>query len=297
MEMIPKLTVAIPVYNTDIDLVERAINSVPKESFIVLIDDCSDKYDLNNIINKDKYSHVGIIRLSRNIGLGAVRNFVINECKSEWIMFLDSDDTLNTEVILDCIKGHINDSRFDIICGDINLITDKEVLTQKVELPEISNIIPYFTTSNIYRTDYLRSNSLYYDDSRRVYEDISFSIKLWIDLYYKSYNNMLPLRVLKINHPLYNYYLQGNSLTRTSKDKYLILSDTLKYWIDWIIEYFNNLKYPEFFKSTIKNYIINRIKYESTKSLELKLKYDHSDDDYSLYFDRLKTYKLNNLLN
>jgi hypothetical protein len=102
---------------------------------------------------------------------------------------------------------------------------------------------------------------------------------------------------LKINYPLYNYYLQGNSLTRTDKDKYLVLSDTLRYWIDWIVDYFNSLKYPRFFKDSIKTYIINRIKYEATKSLELKLKYNHSNDDYSLYFDRLKTYKLNNLLN
>lgn len=297
MNVIPKLTVAIPVYNTNIDLVERAINSVPKESFIVLIDDCSDKYNLSESLNKERYNHVGIIRLSKNIGLGAVRNFVINECKSEWIMFLDSDDTLNTELVSNCIKSHINDPRFDIICGDINLITDDKIIAQKVEFPEVSRIIPYFTTSNIYRTNYLRSNNIYYDESRKVYEDIPFSIKLWTDLYYKSYNNKMSLRALKINYPLYNYYLQGNSLTRTDKDKYLVLSDTLRYWIDWIVDYFNSLKYPRFFKDSIKTYIINRIKYEATKSLELKLKYDHSNDDYSLYFDRLKTYKLNNLLN
>lgn len=296
MKTVPQLlTVVIPVYNTDINLVMRSINSVPKSDYIKIqiIDDCSTSYKVADIIKDPIYD---IVRLPENKGLGYVRNYSINNCSTKWIMFLDSDDELNTKSITDLLnddKDKLLSNKFSVIKGYIDLINeDGSIVTDRVNS---ENFIPYFTTPIIYNAKYLRKNDIKYDESRRVYEDISFSVKLWTNLNKDFYED----RKYRIYSPmisLYKYYLQGQSLTRTDRDKYLSLSDTLQYWINWIIKYYNNLENSNF-KRFIKPHFINRIKYESTKSLELKLKYDHPECNYNEYFDKLKTYKLNNLLN
>lgn len=289
----PLLTIVIPVYNTDISLVRRAINSVPKidKINILLIDDCSTSYDLYTELGNE----YNIIRLSENKGLGYVRNYSIDNCSTKWIMFLDSDDEINTENIFKLFTEDISklvNNRFSAIKGYIDLINDKCTVTDKV-ISE--SFIPYFTTPMIYEVKYLRENNIRYDESRRVYEDIPFSVKLWTSLNRDFYENK-SYRISSTMTSLYKYYLQGQSLTRTDRDKYLLLSDTLQYWIDWIINYYKSME-DTGFKEFIRSNFINRIKYEATKSLELRLKYDYPDSDYNEYFDKLKTYKLNNLLN
>lgn len=291
----PLLTIVIPVYNTDINLVMRSINSIPKSDYIriQIIDDCSTSYKVDDFIKDTNYN---IVRLNENKGLGYVRNYSIDNCSTKWIMFLDSDDELNTNSITELFNEDLDKllgNKFSIIKGYIDLINeDGSIVTDRVNS---ENFIPYFTTPIIYDSEYLRKNNIKYDESRKVYEDISFSVKLWTNLNRDFYEGR-KYRIYSPMIPLYKYYLQGQSLTRTDKDKYLFLSDTLQYWISWIIEYYSSLDNSSF-KKFIKPYFINRIKYESTKSLELRLKYDHPDDNYNEYFDKLKTYKLNNLLN
>ena len=90
----PFFSVVIPTYNHEVFL-EKAVKSVLNQTFsdyeIIIIDNYSDDNTENlirNLNNKNikfiKNRNDGIIAKSRNIG--------IEQSRSEWIAFLDSDD-------------------------------------------------------------------------------------------------------------------------------------------------------------------------------------------------------------
>ena len=114
----PFFSVVIPTYNHEVFL-EKAVKSVLNQTFsdyeIIIIDNYSDDNTENlikNLNNKNikfiKNRNHGILAKSRNIG--------IEQSKSEWIAFLDSDDIWwqdRLKVLFDFIKKHNN---YEVIC-------------------------------------------------------------------------------------------------------------------------------------------------------------------------------------
>ena len=116
----PFFSVVIPTYNHEVFL-EKAVKSVLNQTFtdyeIIIIDNYSDDNTENlikNFNNKNikfiKNRNDGIIAKSRNIG--------IEQSRSEWIAFLDSDDIWwkdRLKILSDFIKKHNN---YDVICNN-----------------------------------------------------------------------------------------------------------------------------------------------------------------------------------
>lgn len=299
------LAIVIPVYNTDIDLLTRCIRSVPNNNSIKLYiyDDCSTKYnvasEVDKIMSTSELSNVeySMITLPENIGLGAVRNKAIREIDDCYnVLFLDSDD----EVIGNTVNKCVSDINHDYIDGPvlilgIDLISgDKVKYEHPHDMMMEMNMIPYFVTPIIYNLHFLRVREIFFDDTKKVFEDIPFTIKLWTTLIDSTddYDGVC-------SYSIYKYYLQGQSLTRTeNKEKYLELSNTLLYWIDWIENFYKNYNYTsndEEVKSLLKKLLINRIRYEATKALEYRSKYDGID--YSKFLNLMKYYKLRDTFN
>ena len=126
----PFFSVVIPTYNHEVFL-EKAVKSVLNQTFndyeIIIIDNYSDDNTENlnkNLNNKNikfiKKRNYGILGKSRNIG--------IEQSKSEWIAFLDSDDIWRQDrlkVLFDFIKKNNN---YDVICTNelwVNKISKK----------------------------------------------------------------------------------------------------------------------------------------------------------------------------
>lgn len=307
------LTIVIPVYNTKPELLRRALLSVPNNENIgvVIYDDGSTEYDYTEIIrdwlendpgfswmNSDRFL---INRLLDNIGLGAVRNKSIQDINSRYIMFLDSDDTLFLDDLNSIITSLSKSSDdFDVIHLGISLRYKNESgeSEYKVEywddFVEKRLMIPYFTTSNIYKPEFLRNYDIYYSEERRVFEDIMFSIKL----FYTEYIMNEGKRSVNWRIPIYSYYLEGDSLTRT--DKLSNLLDDLLYWIESIKNFYkqvSSLGVNKFLVETkFKPLLFNRIRYEVVKALGMKLKLDGVYDEYCCYLDQLKPYKMDEIL-
>lgn len=295
------LTIVIPIYNTKKSLIKRCLKSIPDDErvSVYIYDDFSTEIDdiellIHDIIEEENLKFLyndknKLCQLDKNIGLGAIRNKSIRDTKSKYIMFLDSDDTINTDSLLkelDKLKDE------DILLGSIKLTNE----SKNFESIETSSkffdqkMIPYFVTPNIYKRKVLLNNLIFFDESRLTFEDIPFSIKLWSIILCK----FLSIRITE--EVLYNYYLDDPSLTRTdSKDKLLNLHNTLIYWIEWIINYYSKLEYRD--KGIVKTYFFNRIKYESIKSIELKMKYDGIYEDYKNLLNFTKPYRIDSVLN
>lgn len=95
-----KFTVLIPVYAKEkAENFRLALDSILNQTLfpneILIIEDGKLGDDLEEIVEnvEKQYSNiVRVIRLERNIGIGKVRALGVEECKYEWIAFMDSDD-------------------------------------------------------------------------------------------------------------------------------------------------------------------------------------------------------------
>ena len=111
----PEISVIIPTYNR-IKLIERAINSVLNQSYlvnqIIIVDDGST--DGTKEMIKEKYPQI-TYTYHDNKGVSAARNTGINKTYCDWISFLDSDDTWHQDKIEKQVQK-INENPDTLIC-------------------------------------------------------------------------------------------------------------------------------------------------------------------------------------
>ena len=90
------ISVIMPVYNPEISLLKKALDSVLCQTIenveIIIVDDGS-SYDYSNLINEYlENSKIKFIKLQENNGSGFARNIGIKRAKGDFIAFLDADD-------------------------------------------------------------------------------------------------------------------------------------------------------------------------------------------------------------
>lgn len=124
MERAPKVSVLIPVFNTEEYLVE-CLDSILKQSLqdieILVMDDGStdgSKGLLEKYCIKD--SRVSLFS-QENSGQSVARNNLIDLAKGEYIYFMDSDDILNSEALARCYIVAERD-KLDIVTFDADII-------------------------------------------------------------------------------------------------------------------------------------------------------------------------------
>ena len=193
----PKVSIVIPVYNTERYLKECLL-SVQRQTLsdfeAIIVDDCSpdnSRMIAENFAQKD--GRFRIIKHETNKGLGCARNTGIKIAQGEYINFLDSDDVLPIDAIITMSKIARQENA-DMVIG--NMAWKKDSLLNSVEY--IDNRIrqwkmfhqknikslhsSYYAsgsiTNRIFRTNFLCDNSLLFLEGS-LWEDIPFSMKAW----------------------------------------------------------------------------------------------------------------------
>ncbi|MEV3855411.1 CDP-glycerol glycerophosphotransferase family protein [Streptomyces sp. NPDC050095] len=94
----PRLTLVVPVYNVQAYLPE-CLESVLDQDFtdieVIAVDDCSPDRSgavLDEFAARDE--RLRVIHLTENVGLGRARNAGLEQATGDYVLFLDSDDTL-----------------------------------------------------------------------------------------------------------------------------------------------------------------------------------------------------------
>lgn len=112
--MTPKLSIIIPVYNTE-SYLPQCLDSILSQSFtdfeLLLIDDGSTDNSgaiCDNYAQKD--TRIKVFHLI-NGGVSSARNFGLDKALGEWIYFVDSDDELFPEglrTMVECISDEVD---------------------------------------------------------------------------------------------------------------------------------------------------------------------------------------------
>ncbi len=162
MEQIKTFSIIIPVYNAQMHL-KQCVYSVLNQSFknfeLLLINDGSKDSSLliaNFFSNND--NRVIVIN-KENGGASSARNEGIKNAKGKYIIFIDSDDYLESTNLLTEINKKIEQNNADVILyggKNYNVITNKCAIIRGNYNMEIINKFNFITT-----VDYLIMNNLF----------------------------------------------------------------------------------------------------------------------------------------
>lgn len=219
--------IIVPVYNTKIDLVNRCINSILKQSMhdftLIIIDDGS-KLDiacaLDEIAKID--NRINVFHTT-NAGVSAARNYGVKNGDSDTIAFVDADDQVTPWFLEDALAIK-NKYKLDfIIGGNVFEGNDPIQLNNPVKIigdTEIDSVIKTMISSNLKEFEaggYIGRGPWARVISREIAEKCSFDEELrnsedicWnIDIVRSS------KRIGITNRIWYIYSLQPISATRT----------------------------------------------------------------------------------
>ncbi len=233
------IDVIMPVYNTPIKDLERALKSLERqinnEFLLYIIDDGSndetkeylDKYALN----KDNI----IVKHIPNGGVSNARNLGIEISSNKYIAFVDSDDTVEPSFIEESYKL-MEDNNLDLIVGGYNEILNDEIVKVRKSLPglhiyEGQRIENFFEkllssktndnnkeigncpTGRIYTRLFRRSTI---GDLRFIDEIMSEDTLFMVDYMYRV------KRIGVVDKVWYNYYINPYSISNATKKEKMI---------------------------------------------------------------------------
>lgn len=208
------LTIGIAVYNIKEEYLRQCIESVIANSSpdleIIIADDNSEEY-CSQICREYAAadSRIIYIKNTENIGIGNIRNMIIDRASGEWIFFVDGDDMISSSlaqsfigingeydlIIFDkftfCNTDLIDTNRMEIISSaslidlDMAMIYDMAIaaINRRAAVKKITpqfNLNPGSVCSNAYKRSFLKDNNLRFDGTLKTAEDSLFSTSVFL---------------------------------------------------------------------------------------------------------------------
>ena len=226
------LTIIIPVYNTSEYLnrcIESVINQTERNIEIIIINDAST--DNSDVVIQNyvaMHPQITYIKLPQNIGVGNARNIGINNVKTKYIAFMDSDDWVDV-AYYENMLGRIEMDRSDICISGIKTEVD-DIYSWKYRYQYPSDFtvdgdfcihaltrqynsdifISPIVNNKIYNRDLILNNQIKFDKSRRA-QDLFFSFMVFI------YANQVSI----CRENFYHYYQRDFSATHNITKQYI----------------------------------------------------------------------------
>ena len=206
-----KVSIIIPIYNSN-KYLKECLDSIINQTYsnleIILIDDGSkdNSFDIcEEYAKKDKRI---ILKKKNNEGVSATRNLGIEICTGKYILFIDSDDYCNENMIE---KILYNSQKNDlIICGYNKIYKNKKVhyivknKEKNIEDMVINDeSVGGYLWNKLFKTSIIKENNIRFDKDIHFCEDLLFVLS-----YIKNINS-----VSYIDEELYNYRMRRNSVT------------------------------------------------------------------------------------
>ena len=270
----PNLSVIVPVYNTE-KYIKKCLDSLTKLSdteIIVINDGSTDKSE--DVINEYAKKQGNIVYYKKeNTGIADTRNFGIEHSTGKYIMFVDSDDYIQQD-ILDKLSVYMKDN-IDVIKYKLQKVDENANITEKVGGASFDKTSGEKAFEALYPTDVLLDSPCVYLFRREyiVTNNFKFDTKV---LYHEDFG-LIPLilvnaySAVSIDYYGYNYVQSSNSITRNEDYKKTIrkMEDALSEYDNMVAKIENyGLSKPA--KENIKIYYTNAIilKLEGLKKTE-----------------------------
>lgn len=216
----PLISIIVPVYNVEL-YINACLDSIEQQTYknleIIVVEDCSTDNSIKAIKSHLKDNRIKLIQHENNSGLSAARNTGIKAATGEYMMFVDSDDIIDLNLIEACLQGALK-SAADVILFTFKPFQDGEHTQAVPSLNSRYKAInkeeyfkyPHFAWLKFMRTDFVRSKDLQFPVGQ-YYEDWPFHWE----------TGFLSSNIFEINNGYYHYRQRGDSITGLGDQKLL----------------------------------------------------------------------------
>ncbi len=264
------ISVIVPIYNVE-KYLNRCIDSILNQTFtnleIILINDGSTDDSgkiCNEYLKKDK--RIKVYHKS-NGGLSSARNEGINRAKGKYVTFIDSDDNIESDYVMQ-LYNLIKKYDVDLSITPYNVIYDKKKINIGDKYPEC-----VMTTSECLDRllcgagfDVSACAKLYL---RKLFKNISFPEGKLYEDNGTTYKLVMKCKKIAYNNKAgYNYYIREDSITTQEfNERKLDLLEMVDNMCNSIIA-----EYPDLFDAVLKKRI------EANLSIYRQIVFVKSDD-------------------
>lgn len=237
-----KFSIIVPVYNVERYL-NKCLDSIVNQTYqnfeAILVDDGStdssgrvcDEYG-------EKYDFIKVVH-QENGGLSAARNTGLNKAQGDWIIFVDSDDWVETDMLC-AIDKHMQENEADVYTFNVNKVDEDGALIDKI-LYRVENETVTFRSetdkfdyyfnclmqysigweawNSVFKREIIEANGFRFTSEREIFaEDYLFTFQYF--LYVNKISVMCNI--------FYNYLQRGDSLLhKTDKGAVLLKLNSL----------------------------------------------------------------------
>ncbi|WP_313386134.1 glycosyltransferase family 2 protein [Chishuiella sp.] len=236
MNNYPKISVIIPVYNTEKYLskcLESVINQTLKDIEIIVINDGSTDSSQNIIDLYTSKDDRIISIIKENGGLSDARNMGIDNSNGNYLAFIDSDDYID-EYMLENMYNLSQKHQSEIVLCDLVKVNEKgEEFRDLPQSPQLADKIilkddfTIFGEMSCFACNKIFKKSLFNKHRFKKgihFEDIELIPKLVLDSTVLS----------KINQPFYKYFERQDSITKSHTkrglDMFLAVNEVSNYF-------------------------------------------------------------------
>jgi len=253
------VSILVPIYNVEC-YIERCVRSLFEQTYpdieYIFVDDCSPDHSIDILLRVlDKYpnrrNQVRIIKHDKNRGLAAARNTAVDNCQSEFLIHVDSDDYLKPNAV-ELLVEKQKESDADIVSGQA-ILHNKTSLSM-MERPQYINkkdFVADMIKPSLHHTIWGRliRTSLYKDNHIQAKEGVNIGE----DLQVMSQLSYFANKVESVWSVIYHYENSNpNSYMNISSQKKMerSLQDTKS--MEIVRDFFKSQKEDEFFDLTEK---------------------------------------------
>lgn len=227
----PKFSIIMTAFNLS-SLIGRAIESVENQTLndyeLIIVDDYSTD-DTVKVIKKymQKYNNINLIENEENKKAGGARNAALTVATGKYILFLDGDDRLADNDVVEKLNNVIGDDDTDVIYLGFKIEGDREELvlpteetctkTYKAATDKYPN--PW---SKCWRREFLNQNNIRFPE-HRFYEDVQF-----------VYKGVMKSKSYKIADFVVHKYTSGRAASMTTTMNLKNIQDTVANLADFL---------------------------------------------------------------
>ena len=221
----PLVSIIVPVYNVA-SYIDACLASIKQQTYqnieIIVVEDCSTDDSKQALAPHLTDERIKVIQHHENSGLSAARNTGIQSALGEYMMFVDSDDIIDTRLVAACVDCALTTHAEVVTYGftpfkdgstETNLpYPDANLAFEATKIDGSYFSLPHFAWLKFIRASVVRSASLYFPVGL-YYEDWPFHWHLGLSTQSKY---QLPI-------DFYLYRQRGTSITGSMDKKLLDL--------------------------------------------------------------------------
>jgi glycosyltransferase involved in cell wall biosynthesis len=226
------LSVIMCCFNGD-NTVKAAIDSIynqslnQKEFELIFVNDGSTDHTLDAIKPYTSHDSFKLINNPKNLGLSASCNIALKNCASRYVMRIDADDYIDSNLFSKLI------STIDIQKADLVICNHYEVISatnqKRIVQLDVNNIFSYIACGTLMKTSILKKIGGY---QNLFWEEYDLYIR------YLQESNKIPAHV---QEPLYSYNKHSQNMTSDKKEAIRGWDELRSKWSNEILSKFGKI--------------------------------------------------------